>query len=215
MASIKTKNKAIRALHLDLFEAENLAPPAPATLYSRIAEEAARQPKPSFKLNTDHSKDLPPLSQLYQLFESLNEQYFDGKLPKVVIDYSNRMSAAGSYHPDRKLIKIGAKYHRLFPDHIEDTLKHEMIHILHLHHNAAFKAEAKRIGASRYASYHPSLRRPARFTYYCKGCGRTYPRQKILRMASCGNCSTGGNFDSRFKLKLMPTRPTRPARRAS
>jgi len=208
MASIKTKNKALRALHFDLFEPECLTPPAPATLYTKIREEALRQPQRALEHRAEATDDLPPLSHLFRLFENLNRMHFDGKLPQVAIEYSNRMSAAGSYHPDRKLIKIGSKYHRLFPDHLEDTLKHEMIHIKHLHHNAAFKAEANRIGASRYASYHPSLRRPPRYTYYCKGCGRTYPRQKILRMASCGQCSSGGKFDSRFKLRLMSKKQT-------
>jgi hypothetical protein len=112
------------------------------------------------------------------------------------------MMSAGSYTPSHKLIRIGRKYHEVFPRDIDDTLKHEMIHIVHFNHNAAFKAEARRIGCSVRAQSHPSLRKPPRYLYECPACRTEYPRQKILRMASCGDCSRGGKFDSRFKLRL-------------
>ena len=128
--------------------------------------------------------------------------YFDGRLPTPRIEYSNRMTSAGSYIPSQRLIRIGRKYHQLFPEDLHDTLKHEMIHMLHLRHDAAFKQEAARVGATVTAKSHPALRKPPKYVYICPGCGKLYPRQKRFRMASCGDCSAGGEFDERFKVKL-------------
>lgn len=242
MASDKSQKakSALKALNLDLFEAkphligvgqlkpENLTPPAPATLYTKI-REAHRQRRiydshaleevahisltPSTQgggqtlsekpgLNAKGTQS-PAVSELYQMFDRYNLIYFDGQLPRVTIEYSNRMKAAGSYEPRRKRIKIGRKYHELFPADLSDTLKHEMIHIIHFYHDAKFKAEAKRIGASMKARAHPSLRRVPKYIYICDKCELEYPRQKILRMASCGDCSPGRRYDRQFKLRLL------------
>ncbi len=48
---------------------------------------------------------------------------------------------------------------------------------------------------------------PARYVYQCPVCAKLYPRQKPLRMASCGRCSDG--YDARFKLALVETRAAR------
>ncbi len=147
--------------------------------------------------------ELPSVAELERLFDRFNREFFEGRLPRVRIEYSTRMQrSAGSYHPADRVIRIGRRYHELFPDEIEDTLKHEMIHLRHLRHNAAFKREAQRLGTSVKAQSHPLLGRPPKYTYACPGCGREYPRQKRLRMASCGRCSRGGRYDERFKLQL-------------
>lgn len=147
--------------------------------------------------------ELPSEQELAELFDRFNQEFFEGRLPRARIEYSTRMQrAAGSYHPASGVIRIGRRYHELFPDEIEDTLKHEMIHLLHLRHNSAFKREARRLGTSVQARSHPSLGRPPKYIYVCPGCGREYPRQKRLRMASCGRCSCAGHYDERFKLRL-------------
>lgn len=175
---------AVRALNYDLFENAQIV----------ISEQATPEKE-------QHST-LPATETLYHLFNRFNFSYFSGKLTRPVIEYSNRMTCAGSYTPVKNLIKISRKYHALFPDEIEDTLKHEMIHIVHFMHDAAFKAEAKRIGASLRAKMHPSLRKQPKYLYVCPSCGLDYPRQKKVRMSSCGNCSRRGKFDPNFKLKL-------------
>jgi len=210
MARSKKQKKALAALNLDLFVPEDLTPPAPATLHTRIREEhqrtrQAKQDHPVVSLDVTHpvnTDGLPSVDELYGLFDRFNWLYFDGKLPRVKIGYSKRMLSAGAYYPREQLIKIGWKYHEVFPEDLSDTLKHEMIHIIHFRHDAAFKREAKRIGASVKAKYHPSLRRPAKYVYECPGCKMEYARQKQLRMASCGKCSYRGKFDPRFKLRL-------------
>jgi len=145
--------------------------------------------------------ELPSVDELRRMFDIYNREYFDGVLPQVKIRYSKRMMIAGGYFPERKEIRISVKYHTYFPDEVYDTLKHEMIHILHFKHDAAFKKIARRIGASLRANDHPDLRKPPRYIYICPHCLTEYPRQKRLRMASCGRCSKG-KFDPLFKLIL-------------
>ncbi|SYZ73154.1 conserved hypothetical protein [Candidatus Zixiibacteriota bacterium] len=178
------KNKSPIGINLDLFD------PLPKILPNEtpVAEATAAI--------------LPTGDELYNIFNRLNVAHFGGILPPVKISYSGKMLMAGSYTPARREIKIGLRYHRIFPSEIEDTLKHEMLHIVNPSHNRAFKAEARRIGASVKARSHPSLRAGVRYIYVCPACGREYPRRKRLRLASCGVCSSGGKFDSRFKLSL-------------
>ena len=139
---------------------------------------------------------------LYRLFDMYNLLHFDGLLPKVKIVYSTRMLAAGSCAPYDNEIRIGVRYHQLFPEDLEDTLIHEMIHLIHPTHDNKFKKMAKRLGVYVYARTHPDLRRPARYLYRCPACKREYPRQKRLRLTSCGPCS-GRSYDERYKLRLQ------------
>ena len=184
MSISRKQQLAVRALNYDLFENAQIA-----------ISEQEYPPK-------EQPATLPSAETLHHLFNRFNFLYFNGKLSRPVIEYSNRMTSAGSYTPVKNLIKISRKYHVIFPDEIEDTLKHEMIHIIHFNHNAAFKAEAKRIGASLKAKTHPSLRRQTKYLYVCPSCGLEYPRQKKVRMSSCGSCSRRGRFDQDCKLKL-------------
>lgn len=197
----KSQQKALTALNFDLFQVESLTQPAPATLYTKIREQASALPKVELPV-TKTEGDLPTLEELHRMFDRFNWIHFEGKLLRVRIEYSTRMSSAGSYTPQRRLIRIGRKYHELFPNEIADTLKHEMIHIRHFLHNALFKAEAARVGASVRAKSHALLRKPPKYMYVCPHCSREYPRQKRLRMASCGECSIGRRFDKRYKLRL-------------
>nr|MBN2276965.1 SprT-like domain-containing protein [candidate division Zixibacteria bacterium] len=155
--------------------------------------------------------ELPSVPELYTMFDRINREYFQGHLPSVHISYSNRMLIAGSFTPSQNEIKIGRRYHEIFPEDIEDTLKHEMIHIINLKHDHSFRQVADRIGASLKARSHPSLRASFKYLYVCPACGREYPRRKRLRMASCGICTRGKSFDPKFKLYLKKTVRARKA----
>lgn len=205
MARKKRQMKALQALNYDLFSHGEAITPAPATLYTKIREAAHADTLASVESLPLDGPSLPDEKELARRFDVFNWMYFKGKLPRVRIEYSNRMTSAGSYTPSGKIIKIGRKYHEIFPEDVNDTLKHEMIHILHFHHDKAFKLEAERIGASLRARTHPALQRQPRYIYYCVKCGTKYPRQKRLRMASCGQCSKGGRYDDRYKLRLLKT----------
>lgn len=150
--------------------------------------------------------ELPSLSDLQRMYDIYNREYFEGRLPTIKIRYSKRMLVAGGYFPQKREIRISEKYHTYFPDEVYDTLKHEMIHLIHFKHDAAFKNMARRIGASLRANEHPALRRPPRYIYICPHCNTEYPRHKRLRMASCGRCSKG-KFDAQYKLVLKKHSP--------
>jgi len=183
----KRQYLALRSIHYDLFQAETV-----------VGDDVSgRDVKPS-----DACTPLPPLAKLYQLYGDFNKECFDGRLPEVKISYSKRMLIAGSYMPSTREIKIGTKYHTIFPDDLADTLKHEMIHVLYPNHNRGFKALAAKLGVSLKAKTHPALRGAYKYLYVCPVCGREYPRRKRLRMASCGICSAGNAFDPRCKLRL-------------
>ncbi len=202
MVRSKKAVRALKALNYNLFDTENLAPPAPATLHHKIRLATQSPPEgPAVGLVSTRGA-LPEVAELYRRFEMFNWAFFGGKLPSVKIEYSTRMSAAGSYSRQTRVIRIGRKYHEIFPDEIDDTLKHEMIHIQHFRHDAAFKEIARKIGASIKAKSHPSLRRPPKYVYVCPRCGMEYPRQKRLVMASCGKCSSSRKFDRGCKLRL-------------
>ena len=118
--------------------------------------------------------ELPSLADLQRMYDIYNREYFDGKLPPAKIRYSKRMLVAGGYFPQKKEIRISEKYHTYFPDEVYDTLKHEMIHLIHFKHDAAFKKMARRIGASLRANEHPALRRPPRYLYICPHCNTAF-----------------------------------------
>lgn len=200
------KNKKIknilRSLNYDLFQQQQINKLPSLTIDADMLE----QKTVSFLIDVkpDNSPvitGLPSVEELYRHFDLFNILYFKGQLPQIKIEYSYRMSAAGSYTPEKKLIRIGYKYHELFPSDIEDTLKHEMIHIINFRHDSKFKKEAVRIGCSIKAKYHKSLSKQPKYVYYCPSCHCEFPRQKRFRMASCGYCSKGGKYDERFKLR--------------
>ena len=189
----KKKRRTGKGVYYDLFEIGHQREEA---YNGNAARKLQSSPGKSKKV-------LPTASELQHLFKRLNNLFFNGKLKNTAIEYSNRMTCAGSYCPDDAVIKISSRYHEIFPDEIEDTLKHEMIHIKHFYHDSAFKAEAKRIGASLKAKSHPLLLRPSKFLYVCPGCGTKYPRQKRMSKHSCGDCSAKRAYDERFRLKLV------------
>lgn len=100
--------------------------------------------------------ELPSVGELYELYEKYNLQHFGGRLPAAAVTYSTRMLAAGSCTPTCREIKIGRKYHQVFPEDITDTLLHEMIHLIYPGHDRRFRVMAKKLGVSVHARSHPS-----------------------------------------------------------
>ncbi len=201
-----------RLINYDLFEHMQWARPSSAqdSESSAVAlivaptvraQTLARVSQPVRKPAVSPS-ELPDVAELYRLFDLYNAIHFDNALPSASIEYSTRMLAAGSCEPVRRRIKIGVRYHQIFREEIEDTLKHEMIHLIHFKHDKRFKAKAAELGVSVHAKFHPDLKRPPRYLYQCPTCRTQYPRQKRLRETSCGLCSRGG-FDRRHKLALV------------
>ena len=109
MTSKKTKRASQSQTNYDLFD------------YRKIFDSRISEPQ---------ELGLPTLDELYARFRHYNIKYFSGKLKTAKIRYSNRLLAAGLFIKDRMEIVISRKYHTLFPEEINDTLKHEMIHII-------------------------------------------------------------------------------------
>jgi len=193
----KKQLQAVRSINFDLFSD-----------WPERAEESTAPVRESVRTAFESRRRLPSEAELSDLFDGFNREYFGGRLTRPRISYSDRMLIAGNFSPLKNEIRIGRKYHEIFPGEIEDTLKHEMIHLICLNHNRTFKEIAARIGASVRARSHPSLRGSYKYLYYCPHCGQEYPRRKRLRMASCGLCSPGRVYDPRFKLKLKKSGET-------
>lgn len=190
----KKRLKKMYEVNYDLFGGDNLS--AVISSLPEIDDPVENQ-SPS---------DLPTIDDLYKLFDKLNFRIFNNQLPRLRIKYSDKMLIAGSFMPSLNEIRIGRKYHRIFPDDIEDTLAHEMIHFIYPNHGPQFKRVAGKFGISMKAKDHPDLRTTYRYLYYCPSCGKEYPRRKRLRMASCGSCTSGRIFDRNFKLVLKKKR---------
>src|SRR5690554_6941556 len=94
---------------------------------------------------------LPSEAVLYERYERFNRLYFDNRLPAreaVTIEWSHRMtSSAGRCYPQRRLIRLSTHYHARFPAEVDETLLHEMIHLLVPNHGPDFYAWMRRIRA--------------------------------------------------------------------
>lgn len=157
--------------------------------------------------------ELPNEAELARRFRAFNEEFFDGTLPRARVRWSTRMRIAGTCDHQRRIIRLSRPYHEHFPADIDDTLKHEMIHLIHHSHDAAFRREATRLGASIHCREYPGLHPRARFVYICPACGTVYHRTRLERLF-CGTCSRN-RFDPRFQLILRPPPSKIAARRTS
>jgi len=187
MKTSKKQLKELRQVNYDLFAGIETASPV---IISKC------------RGNIIGENELPSLDELYRMFDGINARLFGNQLPRLKIKYSDRMLTAGSFIPNINEIRMVRRYHKIFPDDLEDTLAHEMIHFIYPDHGRMFKRMAAQYGISLKAKEHPSLRGNVKYLYYCPSCGREYPRRKRLRLASCGVCSSGNVFNPEFKLKL-------------
>ena len=144
--------------------------------------------------------ELPDDQELACRYIRFNARYFDGKLPTATVRWSNRMRIAGTYDRRRRIITLSRAYHLYFPNDVDDTLKHEMIHLHLPHHDEAFRREAERIGASVHCNDYPGLHPRARYVYICPKCQTIFHRSKKERLF-CGRCSRD-RLDVRFMLVL-------------
>jgi SprT protein len=131
-------------------------------------------------------------------------------------------TAAGRADYRQKLISLNPQLLE-YPAEIDRTLRHELAHIL-----AQFRAGRRRIsphgvewqracvdlGMADEKRCHnlpfPARTYTARFVYRCPNCRREFPRvHRVRRAIACLACCrkhNGGNFDARFRLKLLTSR---------
>ena len=129
-------------------------------------------------------------------------------------------TAAGRADYRQKLISLNPQLVE-HPSEIDRTLRHELAHIL-----AQFREKSRRrisphgpewqqacrdLGIADEKRCHtlpfPAKRHARRFVYRCPNCRRDFPRvRKIKRTVACLACCrahNGGEFDVRFRLKLL------------
>lgn len=166
-----------------------------------LPPEATRTFRKQMDLFAFPTKPLPDERDLAVLFHNLNLHYFGGALPAALIRWSGRMRIAGTCDPRRRVITLSRAYHSHFPDDIEDTLKHEMIHLRNPNHDTAFRKEAERIGTSVHCREYPGLHPRARYVYQCPNCRTVFHRARRERLY-CGRCARS-RLDPRFLLVLQ------------
>jgi SprT protein len=136
------------------------------------------------------------------------------------VEWNSRLkTAAGRADHRQKLISLNPRLVE-HPAEIDRTLRHELAHIL-----AQFRAGRRRIsphgsewqqacrdlGIAGEKRCHtlpfPAKSYAPRFIYCCPNCRRDFPRvRKIKRTVACLACCrahNGGEFDVRFRLKLL------------
>lgn len=159
---------------------------------------------------------LPDEAELQRRFDWLNETLFKSRLPSASIRWSTRMRIAGTCQRQRLLITLSRPYHERFPQDIDDTLKHEMIHLRYAGHGPAFRREAQRVGASVHCREYDGIHPKARLVYACPNCWREYRRMKPAELY-CGRCARGRllpQFRLMLKREIEPRRP-HPTRSAA
>ena len=140
---------------------------------------------------------------------------------EIRVEWNPRLkTAAGRADYRHKLISLNPQLVE-HPAEIDRTLRHEIAHIL-----AQFREKSRRrisphgpewmlacrdLGIADEKRCHtlsfPATRSAPRFIYRCPNCQRDFPRlRKIKRIVACLACCrahNGGEFDVRFRLKLL------------
>jgi len=137
------------------------------------------------------------------------------------VEWNARLkTAAGRADYRQQLISLNP---RLFehPAEIDRTLRHELAHILAqfragrrrvLPHGPEWQQACRDLGIVDEKRCHnlpfPARRYTARFIYRCPNCRQEFPRvRRVGRAVACLACCrahNGGEFDTRFRLRLVP-----------
>ena len=153
------------------------------------------------------SSDLTPeqsavQERLAQEFHRLNAAHFESRLRLPEIVLSRRKTFGGYYQPARHRIVLSwqAYCEHGWPETL-NTFRHEVAHIIHPNHSAAFWRVALSLGAVQRYARPPLQSRSRRYLYACAACGRRIERRRRLRMASCASCDRV--YNPRYALRLV------------
>lgn len=122
--------------------------------------------------------------------------YPDRMFPNVAVFISNRLrSSAGNCRRTLRKglwcfeIRLSRRYHNHYGwgDELDETLKHELIHVRHpnCEHGDDFRTEAQRISAERYCKA-PSRDDRKRKVYKCRACEHKF--MSMSRETECPKC---------------------------
>jgi predicted SprT family Zn-dependent metalloprotease len=144
--------------------------------------------------------------------------------PEVRVQWNERLkTCAGRADYQRKLISLNPRLREHGVSEIEQTLRHELAHLLAqarvgrrriAPHGPEWRAACRDLGIAGEARCHnlpfPAIERTRRFLYQCPHCGEKFPRvRRIRRAVACLVCCRAhnrGEFDARFRLRLVETK---------
>jgi SprT protein len=136
------------------------------------------------------------------------------------VEWNRRLkTAAGRADYRQKVISLNPRLMK-YPDQIDRTLRHELAHFVAQFragrrrispHGAEWQQACRDLGIAGEKRCHtlpfPAKPGAPRFIYRCPNCGRNFPRvRKVKRTIACLACCrahNGGEFDARFRLKII------------
>ena len=135
-------------------------------------------------------------------FHRLNAAHFDNRLTLPEIVLSTRKTFGGYYQPSRHRIVLSWQAYREhgLPETL-NTFRHEVAHIVHPNHSAAFWHVALALGAAQKYASPPREVRARRYVYACPACGKRIERRRRLRVASCASCDR--IYNPKYALRLV------------
>jgi hypothetical protein len=159
---------------------------------------------------------LPTEAELQLMFARLNYERFNGEAPDCAIRYNERFTNTSgriTYSVRPLLIELSPKHFRKFPQALEETLLHEMIHAwcFAFHrdtgHGSRFRRKMVECGIT--SIYHdlgnvrPLTESSKRYILRCEHCATEALRKRLPgKPVSCSRCNPR-RFDPRYPLTIL------------
>jgi len=140
---------------------------------------------------------------LWSKFVKFNKKYFNQELELETLKWSKRLTrSAGNCSRSKSTIKLSVDYHRKYPEDIDNTLVHEMIHLVASGHKGKFKREMQRvnrIAGERLVTINSKERARANHVAYCPTCDevigeRSRLTDRMREYGYCPDCETNLNW---------------------
>jgi len=194
--------------------------------------KAARKQSPfrqlEFFFDEPIISQLPPARELQDHARSLLRALDAGILTdRVRVEWNERMrTTVGRADFRRCLVSLNPALQEFGAAEIDRTLRHELAHLLaHFRfskrrirpHGREWRKACCDLGISGERAGHtlPLIGRslPRQFIYHCQNCQGHFPRvRRIRRATACLACCrefSGGNYDERFRLRLVKSSSSR------
>lgn len=158
----------------------------------------------------DESERAAVVQRLWDEFHRINAEHFTEPLTLREIRLSTRKQYGGYYRKADSLIVLSWQAYKEYGwEETLNTFRHEVAHIVHQDHSAAFWRLAICLGCTRRYALTPKERPHAycRYVYECPVCKAQVFRRKRLVRSSCGRCDRA--YNPAFQLRLISSTTTR------